>query len=480
MTLARQTALIGLWAAAAAFPLRATEVNAWPAVVLEKDPAGNAQSWSALGPLLFSAPAPAPDTGHAEGIRPFYVEITDDESARTDILYPLFFSRQYPDNYKWSILNLINGSGRDSGAPAIAGPADRHFDIWPFYFSHETPDPDETYHALLPIAGSLKYRLGFTRITWAPFPLYVQTVKANTQTTYVPWPVIRLVQGAENGFAVWPLFGTTTGPGVARHAFYLWPLIWDNTLLPGPEAPDGAGPTRQVGFLPFYTRETAEGSIIENYLWPFFGHTERTLPAPYSERRYLWPFLVQGSGTDKVVNRWGPVYTYSSYRGSDSTWVLWPLWHQTRWADTDIAQTKTQFFYFLYWSLDQSSVSRPGLAPAFKRHLWPLLSVWDNGAGSRQVQFPSPLEVFFNDNADVRQAWTPLFSIFRYDHRPTGESRSSLLWNAVTWRRDASGRLSEFHLGPLVGMRRQAAASRWSILGFDFGSKRSDDARLLK
>ena len=121
------------------------------------------------------------------------------------------------------------------------------------------------------------------------------------------------------------------------------------------------------------------------------------------------------------------------------------------------------------------SVSRPRAAPAYKRHFWPLLSVWDNGAGSRQVQFPSPLEVFFPDNPDMRESWTPLFSIYRYDHEPTGETRHSLLWSAVTWRRNKTEGLVEFHVGPLVGMRKQPSGEAWTFLGFDFGGKLNKD-----
>jgi len=138
MTFARFTALLGLAAAATAFRAEGYEVNAWPAVVLQKDPSGEIQSWSALGPFLFSESSPAPDAGHASGFRPFYVEVSGGGSVKTDILYPLFFYRQYPDSHKWSILQLINGEGIDASATKAGGPTDRHFDIWPFYFSHET------------------------------------------------------------------------------------------------------------------------------------------------------------------------------------------------------------------------------------------------------------------------------------------------------------------------------------------------------
>ncbi len=475
MTFARLTVFLSFVAAATAFRARADEVNVWPAYVRQEDPSGRVESWSSLGPFLFSGPTPGPDAGHASGLRPFYVEVVGGDSVKTDVLYPLFFYRRYSDSYKWSILELINHEGVFDSVTRSGGPTDRHFDIWPIYFSHETADPVDTYHALFPIYGTMKYRLGFDRLSWVLFPIFAESLKRDTTTTYTPWPVLRVISGAENGFALWPVFGATKGPGTARHFYCLWPLIWDNTLDTPPDSPEGTVPGTEVGFLPFYTREASPGVVSANFVWPFFGYTERTSPYRYSEQRYFWPFLVQGHGDDRVVNRWGPFFTHSDIKGLDSTWVGWPLWHRTKWVDGDINQSKTQFFYFIYWSLDQTSVTHPSWAPAYKRHIWPLVSIWDNGAGSRQMQIPSPLEVFFPDNPDMRESWTPLFSVYHYDRKATGETRTSLFWDAVTWRRDAAHGLVEFHLGPVLGMRRLTSGPSWRILGFDFGAKVVND-----
>ena len=216
-------------------------------------------------------------------------------------------------------------------------------------------------------------------------------------------------------------------------------------------------PTVSQGFLPFYTRDTAPGLISENYLWPFFGYTHRTEPFRYDEQRYFWPLLVQGRGDSRRVNRWAPFYTHSNIKGYDKTWVAWPLYRHAEWADGNIAQEKNQFLYFLYLSQTQRSLSNPAAAPAHKTHLWPLFSAWDNGAGRRQVQVLSPLEVFFPSNDVIRQLYTPLFALYRYD-RDAANERHSLLWNAVTWRRSASGRA--FHLGPLVSVESGAEQKR--------------------
>ena len=172
MNLVRLTALLGL-AAFAAPCARAYEENIWPFYVAEKDVDGQTQAWDSVGPLFFSEQTPAPEAGTAAGFRPFYVKVTGGGIVRTDILYPLFFVRSYQDAYKWSILQLINGEGLDKSMAANDGPTDRHFDIWPVYFSHETKDPVDTYHALFPIYGTIKFRLGYSKLMWAPFPLYV-------------------------------------------------------------------------------------------------------------------------------------------------------------------------------------------------------------------------------------------------------------------------------------------------------------------
>ena len=477
MRFARTAASLGLFAAASAFRAEADEVNAWPVCVLCEDPSGRMESWSSLGPLLFSGPAPAPDAGHVSGFRPFYVEQAGSATARTDILYPLFFYRRYGDTYKWSVFQLINQQGVMDSVTQEGRPTDRRLDIWPFYFSQESADPAETYHGVLPIYGTLRNKLGYESLSWTLFPLYVESLRKGTRETYTPFPFVRVMRGAESGFGVWPLVGATKGPGPSRRSYYLWPLIWDNKQVTLPESPAGSAPGSEVGFLPFFTRQASTEVESEDYLWPFFGYTERTSPYRYSERRYFWPFLVQGRGANMTVNRWGPFFTHSSLQGIDSTWVGWPLWHRTTWVDGDISQSKTQFFYFIYWSQDDTSVRRPSAAPAYKRHIWPLLSIWDNGAGSRQVQFLSPIEVFFSSSPDMRETWAPFFSLYRYDRRPNGETRNSLLWNAVTWRSNASEDLVEFHLGPVIGMRRLPSGPRWSILGFDFGAKLVNDKK---
>ncbi len=371
--------------------------------------------------------------------RPFWSQINDEDGALRSalLLYPLFTWSADEETYRWNIFQLIRSSGRLEQAGPPDSPYDRNedFEVWPFWFSRQSGDPDTSYRALFPIAGTLKGRLGFERLSWVLFPFYVENERSGAVTTATPWPFLRVTRGEASGFALWPIYGRQERAGVSRESFFFWPLGYSQTRQPMPDAPAGEEPRREFGVLPFYALSEGPGYKSESYLWPFFGYTKRTAPKSYDETRYFWPFLVQGRGEDRYVNRWGPFYTHSVRNGREKTWYLWPLYRRQRLTEDGLTQTKRQVAIFLYWSLEQRSASNPELASASVKHLWPFYSAWDDGAGRRQFQFPSPLEVFFPANKKMRRTWTPVFSLYRTDKLPSGEARGSILWNALAWRR---------------------------------------------
>ena len=459
----------------AAAALRGDEQNNWPVSVRQVDSAGATVTVQYVGPLFFAGQTSA----EWAGFRPFYLRSHDGDRATGAFLYPLFTWQKQGDYRHFSFFQLINRpQDRDPAGRETSG-----LDVWPLYFSSQTGSPETSYRAFLPFGGTLRHRLGRDRISFVLFPLYLQTANEGRQITHVPWPFLRFYDGAgHHGFEFWPLFGHSGRENDYDRQFYLWPLIYKSAShLSEPE------PERAFGVLPFYNRDTGPGYIRENFVWPFFGYTHRTIPNTYDERRYFWPFLVQGHGPQFLVNRWAPFYTHSNIKGYDKTWVLWPLWRHATWAEDGVEQEKNQLFFIVYWSLTQRSMTNPAAPPARKTHFWPLFSAWDNGAGHRQVQVLSPFEVFFQDNEPVRQLYTPFFALYRYDRQGPDASRHSLLWNAVTYRRSPANR--EFHLGPLfssrttpvtrrvtvgnglLAWRRAAAGGRWRFSLFDFHPK---------
>jgi hypothetical protein len=427
------------------------EQNNWPISVKQARPDGWVESAEHAGPLFFDYNV----TGqpHQAGFRPIYLK-SRDEGVETDyLLYPFFTWRKEEGYRSFSFFQLVNESREaDAGKPIV-----RAFDVWPFYFSRDTGQPESSYRALFPIGGTIKQRLGYDRIHFVLFPLYADLEQKGSHTRHAPWPFLRFIDGAgDHGFEFWPLFGHRGRAGDYDSRFYLWPLIYKSTKdLSDPQ------PDIKLGVLPFYARATAPGFIDETYVWPFFGYSHRTDPVKYDERRYFWPFLVQGRGDVRYVNRWAPVYTHSVVKGYDKTWLAWPVFRHARWEDGGIDQEQNQVFFFLYWSLTQRSSTNPRAAPAHKTHLWPLFSSWDNGAGHRQLQLLSPFEVFFPTNEPVRQLYSPLFALYRYDQRAPDDTRYSVLFSLLTWKRSPAER--EFHLGPLLGVRSTPESTRVTL-----------------
>ena len=461
MRLTHALVAAGLAWAGGGMLIGASERNLWPFWVGEKDAAGVVTEWQGLGPLLFQKPSGA---GTADGFRPVYVEQKDAAGRTTEasVLYPIFTYRADATGTSWSVFSLINSASPGPGS----GDQDHAFDLWPFYFSRQTGDPATSYRAFFPFFGPAKNRFGQDTWTFYLFPLYGRFEKNHVVTTTAPWPFVKVLQGGGNqGFELWPLFGWRAKAGAYREQYYLWPFIYKNEhALWAPQ------PAVKSGVLPFYTREQDADSISENYMWPFVGYTDRTAPYHYHETRYFWPMLVQGRGDDRYVNRWGPFYTHSVVQGRDRTWVLWPLWRQIRWNEAGRAQTKTTVFYIIYWSVEQRSLAHPGLAPARRTTLWPLFTLWQS-AGRRQVEVLSPFESSFSTNDTVRLAYSPLFSIYRYDRRGPDTVRQDFLFDFITWRREPGH--TEFHLGPLLKTETTPTTSRISLLGGLLGLRRA-------
>lgn len=437
-------------------PLSGSELNGWPLrVAAVDDRTGEVVAQQGLGPLL--AERTEPNGTQVRMLRPLFLRQEKGDRETMHFLYPLLTWRREGADTWFSFFQLVNDR-RETG---LGGGRVHGLDVWPFYFSRQTGDPATSYRALLPVAGEIKNRFGKDRLTWLAFPAYFRVEQDGRHTDYVPWPFLRFTGGASHrGFELWPLYGHVARAGDYDNRYVLWPLIYRQEKQLG----EPAGARREsLGFLPFYTRATEPGYINENYLWPFFGYSDRTAPQRYHETRYFWPFAVQGRGDQHYVNRWAPFYTHSVVKGYDKTWFAWPLLRHARWSEQGVANERDQFLFVVYWSHEQRSLANPAAAPAYKKHLWPLFSVWDNGAGRRQLQVVSPFEVFFPTNQPVRELYTPLFALYRYDQRAPDDTRWSILWSLISRRRSPTER--EFHLGPLFSTRATPQAGERVALG---------------
>ena len=449
---------------------RAQVVNLWPVFVGEgKDGTAPAfgqdfSSWNAAGPLVFHETVSGID---ARGFRPLFVRFQDPVSGhvRGHFLYPVFNYRIEDDYSNWNIFYLLNFKSEQE--PGVS-----EFNLFPFIFYKKTPDPETSYFGVFPIAGEMKRKFAQGRFSWMLFPLYGKFEKGPVTTVTTPWPFIKTVYGDDNhGFELWPIAGSRYKEGDYREKFILWPFVItrdEKLWLDQPEE------TRI--YFPYFRQTTARYDN-KSYIWPFIGHTYSTFPQ-YVDKRYFWPFLVQTRGKNIYVNRWGPFYTHSIRKGVDKTWVAWPIYRHQAWNESRLDQTKTQILYILFWNMTQRRPGNVDGPVARRTHLWPLASRWDNGAGTRQFQLFSPLEALFPYNQAVRSLYSPLFAVYRSEQIGDDFSRQNLLFNFITYRREAD--TVQTDVGPLVGWGHHENGSHFSLLKGLFGYERQENHRRFR
>ncbi len=424
--------------------------NLWPGPVsLLLDDVGRANEQTALGPLF----------GHYEvqgerevtTIRPLWVQIEKPQlnAQSTHILYPFlnFYSTEGASH--WHFLNLIRGSKLDEGRV-------RKNELWPFLFYESDPNTGRKTRAFWPLAGGFDGFFGREHVNFALWPLYIRTEKRGEVRYSTPWPFVQTLTGEAHGFGLWPMAGSFTRPDVYEKRYALWPFMYDNKDL----RPDRDG-LHQLGVLPFYTQETADGLFSQTFAWPFFGHTQESDPRPdYKEVRYFWPFFVQGRGEEQYKNRWMPFYSNQSEREREKWWFLWPILRYEKIDLNFLTRHRTQVLYFIYRGEKQSNDA--GFV-ARKQHLWPLFSHWNDGQGHVQIQGLDLFTIFFPNNEKIQANWTPLTTIYRYD-RQGEDKRHSFLWNLLVLESDGEGR-ERCQFGPFYQHTRMSEDNvRWKFL----------------
>ncbi len=448
------------------------EKNLWPAFVGEQQEVDEGfDHWQAAGPLIFSREA---NDERISGVRPFYIAF-DDQYDRGDfhVLYPLFNYRRRHAGHSWDVLTLLHYNRTQRSSEAGGEDSVVNLRLSPLFFYGRGPRPRDASFGIMPLYGDVQPLFGQDRFRWILFPLYIRVERNERILTLAPWPFIKTYRGEDaGGFEFWPFYGRRWVEDEFDRRYILWPFSYSVRRELWKDEPFEA-----FGILPFYTRSRSETAESQTFVWPFFGYTHSTDPE-YSELRYFWPLVVQRRGENQYTNRIAPFYTRSIRRHRDRQWILWPFYRNEKTANRGLIEDRTQFLYFLYWSLRQSDPARPDAKPARRQHLWPIVSHWDDGAGRRQTQVISPLEVFFQHNRVVRHNYSPLFALYQRDIDETEErSRHSLLFKLLTWQRRADD--YRLNLGPLLTVEKEDENRGAELLKGLLGYHQEEGLRLL-
>ncbi|OIO59799.1 MAG: hypothetical protein COZ46_00555 [Verrucomicrobia bacterium CG_4_10_14_3_um_filter_43_23] len=442
--------------------------NGWPVRVLETDDqTGDWKRLQMAGPFL----------EQQKGIRALRpgTAIFDNPAVggqEAHYLYPLWNYYYEEHNLRWDVFSLMTFDKTWYDGKVKS----QRFNIFPVYFAQQTDNPDTSYHGVFPVSGNVRNYFGADKISWAFFPVSLQVENEDQKRYSFPWPFIRWQEGATpqtGGGAAWPLVGHFYKQGKYDHQFGGWPFIYSYR-----DDLDSNTPKLRQAVLPFYALETGPKKDSLTWIWPFFSHIEGKEEPTYVEDQFLWPLVIKARGKERHITQALPFYAYSKLKDREKQWFLWPLMKQTQWNERGLRIDRQQLLFFLVWREKQHSIANPELAPAEKTHVWPLYSYWDNGAGEKQFQFLSPFEVFFPGNRTVREAYTPLFALYRYQEKPNGDLYRGFLFNLIIY--ESTETHAKFSFGPIFETRKDAEGESFQLFKGLIGYEKKNGKKRLK
>lgn len=368
-----------------------------------------------------------------------------------DVLYPLITYDRFGEEYKLRLLLLTTFTGGHNQE----GGAVRRFTLFPFFFRQRSPDPAQSYTAVLPFHGRLKDRLFRDEVRFTLFPLYIQSRKRDVVTDNYLFPLVHVRHGdGLKGWQVWPLVGHETKTPVTRtnefgdvrttpghvKSFLLWPILFRENLGIGSTNPEN----HRIVF-PLYSQLRSPARDATTWLWPFFNVIhDRGLG--YREWQAPWPIVVFARGPGKTANRVLPFYSRVQTATSESRSLLWPVYRSSRVHAPPLSRARHRLLFFLYSDLQETNLARGTFSR--RTDVWPLFSIRRDHEGRRRVQALALLEPILPGNKSIERSWSPLWSLYRHQHAPDrGASSTSVLWNLYRQDRTPESRKISFLFG---------------------------------
>lgn len=261
------------------------------------------------------------------GFRPFYHSSYDADGNLEEVrsLWPIFrYTTRGGTEDRLMILPLFYYIRR----PGPEGP-EVDWALLPLLFGGREGD-GQSYFAFFPIFGTLRGLLTTDRISFVLFPLFVATQSGEYRSKSILWPIFQKGEGGGRSTGrIFPFYGYDDKEGRWRRRTALWPFFhWQDNYL------HTENPATLFLFFPFYGRESTAHSSKTILLWPFLSWSHDDLE-PRTESNLPWPIHKQVASPEVSRFRLWPFYgTYQS-KEIESTFWLWPLFHDRRVTTTD-------------------------------------------------------------------------------------------------------------------------------------------------
>jgi hypothetical protein len=234
------------------------------------------------------------------------------------------------------------------------------------------------------------------------------------------WPVVgkehKDVTTQTNGF------GDVATIGGHDTFFALWPFyLWQNAGI-GTDNPE-----KFRAVIPLFAVSRSPQRDSTSVLFPFFTWIDER-EKKYREWQGPWPFVIFTRGEGKTTSRIWPLFSQSKNQTMESDSYLWPLYRHKELHAAALEQTRNSILFYVY-----SSVSDKNTQTGAKKRrvdMWPFFTWHRDFGGDERLQILAPVEPALPGNRGVERNWSPLWSLWRWEHNAkTGDTSQSLLWN---------------------------------------------------
>lgn len=321
------------------------------------------------------------------------------------------------------------------------------------------------YGGLFPLAGDLRDGLGYDRIRFVLFPLWLRTEQEKIRDESILWPILNWEKGGRlDKFRVFPFYGYNQVEGESLGRFVLFPLWTQSQSLNSEKPASGwmawplAGISRRPGehafstLWPLFTYQTREsdsskvfdrGGIKIHAPWPLFQYSRGISQPPaipvFNAETLLDRDQNEMRAEDMKLTVW-PFFGCFKRLRSDGGFALWPLlWHYNHRSESRIVRQNA--FLPLYWEkkfLPHAASEKESVY----RHFWPLASWISTG---KQTELRILALWPEASNAVIDRNYSPLWTLCRWR---SGKENGlfDLFWGMVS--RIDNGSFSKTRLFP--------------------------------
>jgi hypothetical protein len=415
-------------------------LDASPVVAWRRNSETGVLSVNALGPLV-EIGADGEQSVRAL-FRPLFVQFSTPQTTGFDLAWPFVAGRFREDGYHVRFFNYLHT--RKPQDDSMKRSRDW---LLPVVFTG-TDNDGERYYGLFPVFGDIHNIIGFDKLSFVLFPVYLKADQGLTEGHSLVWPLFNRTTAKKwHKWRVFPFYGfRESREGDWCQQFLAWPIIhwshWSSEdrsgnawfvfpllgrsreQLPRNEVDSEAQQTAQSTTVlwPFFLFANTPSTQTVHAPWPFvqFNHSE--FNGREQRKLYLWPFW----GRADQEKKW--------YR-----FLAWPFFHQ--WHDTHSSETIHRTWLVPFYRdqrrlIESSQTSR-------QLQVWPLFSMETRDETIDVKAFDLwPMA----RNPVIDRLFDPLYTVFRYKRDENDTLRWSLLWNTMSWESGQTGKKLEVPL----------------------------------